>query len=127
MNIVLNQFFSAISNYQISEFIYLGKVLHFFIPMMITLVLKKKSIRFNHIIGIVFIIGLGKELYDLSAINSSVFSSIQDIVLDLSYPFFCAFTVSLKKNLETTNQVEKITFRNSLYLKSENAYLDKKM
>ncbi|MBC7713361.1 MAG: hypothetical protein H7177_08480 [Rhizobacter sp.] len=122
----INQMFSSISNYRIGEFFFLGKLLHFFIPMLLTIILAKRGVKFSTIFAIIFLIGLSKEIYDLTAINSSIFDSVQDLILDVSYPLLYKCITSLKEKTNSpaiSKQKSKRVY--SLYLKSENANRNK--
>ena len=125
MNELINNLFSSISNCMIFGLIPLGKTLHVFLPMLITIVMTKMGIKFKQILVFIFLLCVLKELYDLTAINSDIYDSVKDLILDMIYPLFVISVQKSRRLSEALSIKQKIPTQYSLYLKSENVYLAK--
>ena len=74
------------SRSQVCDLIPLGKTLHFFIPMFIMIFCLHKGMNFKNIFIGIFILGISKEIYDLTTIDSNILDSCRDMALDMAYP-----------------------------------------
>ena len=85
----------------------------------------KMGIKFKQILVFIFLLCVLKELYDLTAINSDIYDSVKDLILDMIYPLFVISVQKSRRLSEAQSIKQKIPTQYSLYLKSENVYLAK--
>ncbi len=75
-----------ISKYKIAGIIPLNATLHLLISTLITIILLKKKFRILHIIFLIFLLGISKEILDCFVLNNTLKKHITDMMINLFYP-----------------------------------------
>src|SRR3989338_3376180 len=86
-----------ISAYQIFGLIPLDKTLHFFIGMLITILMRLCNQNMKRVLGVLLVIVITKEIIDLNTLQSSILETFWDALVTFIYPVIILIVIEIKK------------------------------